>query len=110
MDAIAACKAYAKENDDASGVALSVTLDHDVNARLEWADTWEDGVPETKLFERNSTAPLHIPSGTTLHGVAYVGRASGHTLFEFVYGEVWWRTYHVEEDRSAVFGCKTTMI
>jgi|SRR5579863_6467924 len=113
MDTIAACRAYAIENRDAGGVARSVVLTEDVDTHCEYTKSmWEDGVPETKMFERNGSIPLHIPAGATLHGVSYVGRASGHHIFEFVYGKAWYRTYMVDDEPEAtlVFGCKSTLI
>lgn len=62
---------------------------HDVDA--SWTtNVWDDGVPVTKMFHRNGEVPLHLPEGTKLKGVRYVGQASGCQMFDFVYGHSWY--------------------
>lgn len=93
-DPKAACIAYAKENADAEGTVMTCTLDGDLDGSFKWAHTWEDGVPVTKMFERcERAAPVHIPDGTVLMGVQYRGRASGHEIFEFIWGQTWYRAF-----------------
>lgn len=95
-DPIAACKSYADDNE---GVPVTFTLDKDLDDHFQYSgSTWDDGAPVAKMFERNDAIPLHVPKGTTLHGVVYTGRASGHQLCEFIYGQAWYRTYAVDDD------------
>jgi hypothetical protein len=109
-DTIAACRAYAAENQDAAGVAVSVVLTEDVDTHCSYtSSTWNDGRPESKMFERSGSVPLHIPAGAELFGVCYVGRATGANIFEFIYGQAWYRTYMVD-DGGTIFGCKSTLI
>jgi hypothetical protein len=102
-DVESACKQYALDNEDAGGYVAKLTFEEDHRDFVKYtSDTWKDGVPVTKMFERNSEISLFIPAGTTVMGVVYTGRATGQELFEFVYGGVWYRTYAYIDDLEAI--------
>jgi len=88
---------YAEENaqDGTESCVMKVTLVEECEYhKVDWTgETWEDGIPVTKGFERNNPVPLFLPAGITLKGVLYNGRASGMEIFEFPYGSCWYRVY-----------------
>ena len=93
-DARAACEKYAKDNSDVHGQVLTCHVVKEFNDEFEFtSNVWEVGIPVSKMFDRNEPVPLFVPAGTDLTGVAYVGRRSGADIFEFAYGQAWYRAY-----------------
>jgi hypothetical protein len=110
MDIIATCKQYAIDLRDVGGCAITVTLDKDVNAELQFThNVWPDGVPVSKMFDRNGDVSIHMMAGTVLHGVVYTGRRTHMDICEFWYVDAWYRTYMVNDD-GTVFGCNSSPI
>jgi hypothetical protein len=78
---------YAKD----LGEVVQGVLEVDYSAHLLWTEnTWEDGVPVTKCFERSDEIPVFIPKGTTLTAVQYYGRATGCPMLDFYFNKVWY--------------------
>jgi hypothetical protein len=91
MDIEAAIHSYAEDLSRQWGTPAEVTLDRDRHVVLKWSsDTWEDGVPVTKMFHRNPNVSLRLPTGTKLRGVQYEGCATGQDMFDFYLNGVWY--------------------
>lgn len=98
FDIIEACKQYAKDNADANGQAMELELPDDLNETVQYtSNLWPDGVPVTKMFERNRRVRLMIAKGTKLQGVTYTGRASGSEIFEFLWKGSWYRSFTLSD-------------
>lgn len=91
MDIEAAIRSYAADLSRQRGTPAEVTLDRDRHVVLKWSsDTWEDGVPVTKMFQRNPNVSLRLPAGTKLRGVQYEGCATGQDMFSFYLNGAWY--------------------
>jgi hypothetical protein len=89
---MAACKAYAQELHEQGAEVVTCTLDTNLDDEVPWAPTWGNGVPETKMFNRNDHAPVFVRAGETLTGVSFTGN-SGRMIFDFIRGSYWFRVY-----------------
>jgi hypothetical protein len=91
FDVAAACEAYAKENEEKGGKAFDLILQKDLDLHVQWtSNTWDDGVPVTKMFRRNDTIQLSLDEGTRVRGVTYAGWSSGKPQCDFVLNGIWY--------------------
>ena len=92
MDTEAAIRSYYEELSQATAAKQVVcTLDSDQHVTLQWtSDMWEDGVPVTKMFNRNPPVSLRLSRETILHGVLYEGFATSQDMFDFYLNGVWY--------------------
>lgn len=88
-DLIAAIEGYSEDIRGSIIVEGIVSEDTYIDTK-HTESTWEDGRPETKMFERNDEINLFLPKNTSIKGVQYVGRATGCTIFDFPYGRTWY--------------------
>jgi len=91
MNVNKACAAYADENKRLNAVVFDLVMTEDYTGDFAWtSDKWTDGVPVTKMFDRNEPITLELDAGTRLRGIAYVGNATGSNIIDFVLNGVWY--------------------
>lgn len=86
-----AVTSYLAENIRAHGKIVECVLEDDLDLRdVQFtSNMWDDGVPVTKMFDRNPTIDVSIPKGTHLKGVTYVGRATQAQMVDFYWAGMW---------------------
>lgn len=88
----AACRQHAKDHYDLNGKVVEVILKNDFKQTVNYtSETWDDGVPVTKMFNRNDDITLYISKGTVLKGITYVGKVSESLIFEFYHNGTWYQ-------------------
>jgi len=90
-NADAAVAKYAQDNEGAGERAVDFALKEDHQVEAMWTtQTWDDGVPVTKTFNRNPRQDRAFLAGTRIHGVTYIGRSSGCHVLDFHHEGVWY--------------------
>lgn len=83
---------YREENESQGGRIVEIRIRETMELKARWTtDTWEDGVPVTKMFHRNGMISVRLEVGTIIRGVAFCAWNNRHiAVLDFYYGGMWY--------------------